>query len=757
MATPEPEQSKPVPADQDVESKPPAVCNTVSASSAGSVVQAGVVHGDIHLHPAAPAPALPRQLPASPGMFTGRATELAELDHALTATFPQTRAGERSPAKSGAASAGTAAGATVVISAIGGAGGIGKTWLVVRWAHTRMEWFPDGQLFVDLRGFSPTGEPMSPAVAVRGFLDTLGIVPDRIPVELEAQAALYRSLVADKRMLIVLDNAATVEQVAPLLPGGRACTVVVTSRRILTGLIARHGAHHLNLDVLTDTEARALLERRLGAARMAAEPRAVAALLGWCRGFPLALGLLAGRAQVYPGLPLAQLAAELRESSVDALDDDDPAASLPVVLATSHRALTLEQQHVFGLLGIAPGPDISLAAASLTGLSAARIGRLLRDLRDASLLYRDPHDRYSMHDLIRSFAATTAHRDLPDDPRDAALDRVVDFYLHTAHTADRVLSPHREPIRLAPPVPGAHPRPLSDAPAALAWLDTEHACLLAAQHTAALRHHHQIVSQLAGTLITFHQRRGHRHDDLAVWRAVLEVAAHLPDPTTRALAHRRLGHACSELGRHEEAIEHLCQALALAEHHHDPTRQAHVHQALARAWERRGDDRRALTHARRALALYQPLDQPIGKADALNSVGWHASRLGEYGTARAHCQEALTLYRQHHAHEGEANTLDSLGFIDHHTGRHQQAVHHYRQALTLFHALGNTVEAANTLDRLGHPHAALGRQDQARAAWGEALELYRQQGRDTDAERVQRRLDSLDHSGTDHPGHDIDS
>ncbi|WP_433272741.1 ATP-binding protein [Actinosynnema sp. CS-041913] len=711
------------------------VHNTVPGT-AGGVVQAGVVHGDVHLHPPPPVLGVPRQLPAAPGVFAGRGTELAELDRALTASSPnnQADAGSR---------AGTAA--TIVISAIGGAGGIGKTWLALRWAHARAEWFPDGQLFVDLRGFSPTERPMPPGEAVRGFLDALGVDPGRIPTELVAQAALYRSLVADKRMLVVLDNAATAEQVVPLLPGGRSCIVLVTSRRILSGLIARHGARHLNLDVLTDTEARTLLERRLGAERLAAEPRAATDLLTLCRGFPLALGLLAGRAHTNPRLPLAQLAGELREFGVGALDDDDPTASLTAVLATSHQALTPEQRRVFGLLGIAPGPDIGApAVACLTGLSPAGTGRVLRALQEASLLHRDSHGRYAMHDLIRGYAATTAQQDLPEDLRDAALERVVDFYLHTAHAANRLLNPHRTTTPLDPPAPGAHPHPLPDAPAALAWLSTEHACLLAAQHTGATRHRHQVVWQLAWALTTFHDWQGHRHDALAVWRAAADAVAHLPDPTTHVRTHRNLGRAYAELGRHEQALEHLHRALALAEHHHDSTHQAQTHLTLAWAWERRGDDRQALECARHALDLYRTLDHPVWEAHALNAVGWCAARLGAYDTARAHCQEALTLHRRQAYPAGEATALDSLGFIDHRTGHHQQAIDHYRQALTLRRSRGHTVTAAGTLDRLGHPHAALGQHDQARAVWQQALRLYRQLGRSTDAQRVQRQLDELD-------------
>ncbi|GAB2960570.1 AfsR/SARP family transcriptional regulator [Saccharothrix stipae] len=678
---------------------------------------------------------VPRQLPASPRWFTGRGGELARLDQALTAEP------EEDPQPSGTGSA-TPAAATVVISAIGGAGGIGKTWLALHWAHRHADRFPDGQLFVDLRGFSPDSEPLDPATAVRGFLHALGVDPGRLPTDVDAQAALYRSLIAGKRMLVVLDNAATADQVVPLLPGTPTCTVLVTGRTRLASLIDRHGARHLQLDVLSPEEARILLAERLGRERVAAEPGATEELIGLCGRHPLALSITARRASTHPRVPLAEFAAELRDLGLDVLDDDDPTASLPAVLSWSLRGLTAELRQVFALLGTAPGPDIDLpAATSLTGLSVARTRKALSVLEDHSLLDRHPRGRYAMHDLVRAYAARD-HRSEPATRE--ALARVVDFYLHTAHAADHLLDPHRTPVPLAPPVPGTHPHPLPDHRTALAWLDTHHPHLLAAQQVAATHHRHQTVWHLAWTLYTFHLRRGHRHDQLAVWQAAAAAATHLPDPATRTNAHRLLGHAHLVLGRQEQATTHLHQALALAERHHDPAQQACAHQALAWAWEQREDDRQALEHARHALGLFGVLDLPVREANALNQVGWHAARLGDYDTARDHCRQALVLHRRHHNPNGEAQTLDSLGYIDHHTGNHHRAIHHYQQALTRYRTLGNTTQAANTLESLSHPHAALGHHGQAWSARQEALELYGQQGRSADVERVRQLLADLD-------------
>ncbi|GAA1340437.1 BTAD domain-containing putative transcriptional regulator [Catellatospora bangladeshensis] len=678
--------------------------------------------------------ATPRQLPAAPAVFTGRARELAELDRALPAAAPPPAGEGPGPGAAG-----------VVVSVIGGAGGVGKTWLALVWAHRNLHRFPDGQLFVDLRGFSPAGRPTEPVDAVRGFLAALGADPDALPADLNALAALYRSLVAGRRVLVVLDNAATAEQVVPLLPGSASCAVLVTGRVVLPSLIDRHGARHLSLGALSREESRALLARRLGGRRVGADPGVVEELIGLCGRHPLALAITARHAATRPGIPLAEFAAELREPGLAALDHDtDPAASLPAVLSWSLRRLTEEQRTVFALLGTTPGPDADLpAAASLTGLPEARARRVLRVLEDHSLLDRRPHGRYAMHDLVRAYAATLA-RDLPEPVRRAALERVVDFYRHTAHTADHLLYALRPVVRLAPPAPGSRPLPLPDQRAALAWLDAHHPHLLAAQHIAAGHRHHEAVWHLAWTLNTFHLRRGHRQDELAVWRAAVDAAEHLPDPAALIHARRRLGHAHAELGRHEEAVAHLHHALAVAEHHDVPVQQARTHHALAWAWEQRADHRQALEHARRALDLYRGLDQPVWEADALNTVGWHEAHLGEYDTARDHCRAALALHRRHQDSDGVADDLDSLGFIDHRTGRHQRAVDHYRQALDLYRDVGNTTEAVDTLDYLGHPYAALGQHTRARAAWQEALDLYRRLGRDTDAERVRKQLDDLD-------------
>lgn len=662
----------------------------------------------------------PRQLPAAPASFVGRQDVLDRLDV-------------------------VDAGDTVVISAIAGAGGIGKTGLALHWAHRRLDRFPDGQLFVDLRGFSPEGKPMDPAVALRGFLGSLGVEPGRVPVDPHARAALFRSLVAGKRMLLVLDNAVDAAQVLPLLPGGGPCTVLVTSRNRLPGLLSGHAARHLPLDVLDGAEARALLTGSLGAARTASEPAAVEELVRLCGGFPLALNILAGHALTRPRLPLAALAAELRDFGLAALDGDDPAASLTDVLAWSHRALAPGRLTVWLLLASAPGREIGLpAAAALAGLSADETRAILRGLEQTSLVEQNTAGRYSMHDLIRRHAADAA-RALPEDERTAALRRVVDFYLHTAHAADRLLDPYAPLMPLGSPAAGVSPEHLADVSSASAWMTTEHEQLLAAQRTAARHGWHETAWQFAWVLATFQLRQGLRHESLTTWLTALEAAGHLAtaDPAIPIRTHRLLGYAYCQVEHHEEGIGHLNRALELAEHHGDATEQAHTHRLLTRAWGYRGDFRRALQHAERTLAHFRGVDEPSKEAEALNAAGWCNAVLGEFAVARSRCEAALKLFRDQENIDGEAAALDSLGYIDHHSGQYDRAIRKYRQALALQHRLGNTNGAADTLDNLGHSHVALGDIDEARTAWQESLELYRAQGRADSVERVLRQLDTL--------------
>jgi DNA-binding SARP family transcriptional activator/tetratricopeptide (TPR) repeat protein len=674
-----------------------------------------------------PAAPIPRQLPAAPGTFTGRSGELRRLGTALATS--------------------TISGGTVPIAVIAGAGGVGKTWLALHWAHRNQHRFPDGQLYVNLRGFDPSGEPTSPREAVRGLLDALGANPTAIPVELDSQIGLYRSMVADRRMLILIDNAADATQVTPLLPGSASCTVVVTSRDRLTSLITAYGAQVLPIEVLPNSDAHALLAARLGPGRLAGEPEAVAELLASCAGLPLALSIVAGRAQAHPEFPLAALAHELHDTThrLAALDEDNT-NSVRTILSWSYTTLTPQHATTFALLGLAPGPDISrTATTNLTNTTTPHTHTALRTLERSSLIHQPTPDRYRMHDLIRLYAQEQAAEQGTPAEREEALRRLVGFYAYTAVAGDGLLAPHRELRLVDLPEPASETQPMRDVPSVLAWFDAEHANLLAAQQLAGQLGWHELVWTLAWALTTFHQWRGHLVDDVASWEAALAATEYFDPPGARSLAHRLLGYGYAVVERRTEALENLHRSLAIAEDPADLMEQAESHHLLARIWELRGDDDQALEHARKALELWHGLDQPIEEARELNAVGWYSARTGDYDQARAACQDALVLLRGQHHIAGEANTLDSLGYIAHRSGQYVQAVAYYQQALALFHRLGNAFSEANTLDRLGQTYAA-GDHRLARVAWERALRLYEAHQRTADIERIEHQLASLDDS-----------
>jgi DNA-binding SARP family transcriptional activator/Tfp pilus assembly protein PilF len=685
---------------------------------------------------AAPAEtAVPAQLPADVRGFAGRTEHLARLDSIAT-TLAEGEGGGDDHATA------------VVISAIAGTAGIGKTALAVHWAHRVANRFPDGQLYVNLRGFDPGGTIVDPATAIRGLLDALAIPPERIPADPNAQAGLYRTTVADKRMLIVLDNARDTTQIRPLLPGAPGCLVLVTSRNRLTGLIAETGAYSLPLDLLTPDEARDLLTQRLGLRRITAEPEAVAALMRRCAFLPLALAVVAARAATQPQLSLAALAAELHDSGarLDALATDDPATDPGAVFSWSYHALTPPAARLFRLLGLHPGPDITAAAAaSLAALTPTRARPLLAELSTASLIAEHRPGRYTFHDLLRGYATQLAHTIDTDQQRHAATGRILDHYLHTAHPADRLLNPARDPLPLIPPRAGVTPEQLSDHAQAMGWFTTEHQVLLAAVAHAAATGLDTHTYQLAYTLQTFVARRGHWHDWVAIGRAAVTAAQRLADPTAQARAQRPLAAAYTQLGRLDDAHTQLHQALDMASRAGDQTQQAHAHHQLAILWERRGQPTQILHHAQQALHLYQATGDQVGQALALNQVGWCHILLGEHRQALTDCQQALTLLEQHGDRAGQAVTWDSLGYAHHHLGQHAQALTCFQHALNLNRDIGDRYQEATALTHVGDAHRAVGNPHAARGAWQQALAILDDLDH-PDASETRAKIEQLDRS-----------
>lgn len=643
---------------------------------------------------------VPAQLPADVPGFAGRTLALHTLDNLLTET-------------------------AMAVAVVSGTAGVGKTALAVHWSHAVRSRFPDGQIFVSLRGFDPTGQVVSPQEALRGLLDALGVPPERVPATLDAQAALYRSVVAGRRLLLVLDNARDVEQVRPLLPGTASVVVVVTSRAHLTGLLA-DGASSVPLGLLSRLEAEELLTNRLGPG-IVAQRDALDQVITACARLPLALSIAVARTR-QTNFPLSALAAELGEASdrLTALEVGDPAGDVRAVLSWSYAALSEPAARLFRLLGLAVGPDFDVPALiSLAGLPERDLRAPLRELTRASLVTEYAVGRYSQHDLLREYAAELARLDDSEDARRSATVRLLDHYLHTAYAADRLLNPTREPINLpmGGPAPGASPERLEDLAAAMAWFAEHHAVLMAALRQAAAIGLDRLAWQLAWSLDTYSSRKGHLHDQAEAWQIAIECAARLGETPARAYGHRNLSQANVKLGRYVEATDDLKRALELFTTVGDRIGQARTQHHLAYLWGQQKEPATALGHARQALALFVGTDDRAGQAEALNAIGWYHAMLGEFEQTLSHCRQALELFEADGDLHGATSVWDSLGYAHHHLGNHAEAIGCYQHGITLARALDHDYFVAELQVHAGDSYRAAGQPDAARIAWVEAEQL----------------------------------
>jgi tetratricopeptide (TPR) repeat protein/transcriptional regulator with XRE-family HTH domain len=672
-----------------------------------------------------PAATPPRQLPAPVADFTGRAAELAVLTQIL----------DDAAGPPGA----------IVICAIGGTAGVGKTALALHWAHQVADRFTDGQLYVNLRGFDPSGSPAPPAEAIRGFLDALGVPSDRIPPATDAQAGLYRSLLADKRMLIVLDNAHDEQQVRPLLPASLASQVIVTSRNQLAGLAAADGARLLTLDVLTPAEAVRLLTARIGTGRASAEPDAVAEIAGLCACLPLAIAIAAARAAARPDFPLSALAAELRDtaSRLDALDSGDPAASVRSVFSWSYRQLAPEAARLFRLLGLHPGPDISVpAAASLAALPEPAARRLLRDLARDCLITEHAPGRYACHDLLRAYAAAQA-RDADTEPeRLAAVTRLLDHYLHTGYAAARMIHEWRDPMILTPLSQGAAAESLDGYQQAMTWFGTEHEVLSAATAHGAGSGLNRHAWQLSWVLSTYLDRRGQWSERAAILGTGLAAATRLGDITGQAVCCRLLAKAHAWAGDYDQAEDCAQRSVELHRQLGDHVGEAKTRTVLAVIAERQDRYGDAIDHSKQALQLFQAAGHAVGVAEELNNIGWEYALLGDYQQAQRFCQQSLTLSAELGHRYVEGNAWDSLGYAEHHLGNFGEAAACYERALGIMRELGDRWAEADALTRLGDTRHAAGELPRAGQAWQQALAIF-DDLEHPDAEKIRARLADL--------------
>ena len=547
-----------------------------------------------------------------------------------------------------------------------------------------------------------------------------------------------------------MDNARDAEHARTLLPGSTGPMVVITSRNDLTSMVAIEGAQPVRLPLLDAAEARQLIIRHLGIGQVENQAEAVDELIGLCARLPLALSIVAARAATRPDFPLSALVTQLRDARgrLDVLSIGEAAGDLRAVFSSSYLQLDAPAARMFRLIGLHPGPDISLyAAASLAGIPHREAGQLLEQLTRAHLLTEPQPQRYEIHNLLSAYAAEQTNIHDSDSERHDAIDRLLDHYLHTAHAAAELLQPSCSQLTLAAPSDGVTPETVTDAGRAMQWFALQHHTLLNAIAQAAGAGRETHAWQIAWTMVTWCSRRGLWADLATAQRTALEAARRTDDRTGQAHAHRYLGRACASLGFHDEAGTHLHQALDLYQQLDDSIGQAFVHLAFSLELDSQNQPLPALHHAKYFLELVRADGRRIAEAEGLNNVGWCYARLGDQAQALNWCHQALQLCQELGYRLGEARTWDSLGYAYHHLGRLTEAADCYSHALTLYQEFDVQHEQAATLDRLGDTQEAASNPAAAQSSWHHATHIL-DRLHHPDAQQIRdkmRRLNTTPH------------
>jgi tetratricopeptide (TPR) repeat protein len=621
---------------------------------------------------------VPAQLPAALVTFTGRAAELLRLDAELS----------RTPSP----------GSTMTTLLISGTAGVGKTSLAVEWAHRVRARFPDGQLYVNLRGYDPD-RPTPAADATAGFLRALGTPAADLPLDPDDRAAAYRTALDGRRVLVVLDNASSLEQVQPLLPGAPTCAVIVTSRDGLPGLVVRHGARRLDLDLMPGGDALDLLRTLVGD-RVDADPEAAAALAARCARLPLALCLAGELAASRPNDPIATLVEGLADHRrrLDLLDaGGDPRTAVRRVFSWSYRHLPPAAARAFRLLGLHPGPDLDpYAAAALIDSDLLQAHRLLDQLTRAHLIQPTGTDRYGMHDLLRDYAIQAA--DNHHSERGDGLSRLFAYYQAATTAAVDVLHPS-ERDRRPRPLAVATPIPPMDAGSARSWLDAERKVLVrACAHTATAGWPEHAVRLATALKREVEDRPA---DAVVVYTHALDAADQLGDRSARAYALIGLGWAHQKTADYDRAFEHNTSAAIAFRQLGDDDGLAHAEHNLGAIYLRRGQVPAAVDHFRRSFSGFRKTGARAGEAHAVKHLGLALTELGHHDEAVDRLTEALELHRSIGNAVGAASTLENLAGACLAGGRYEEAERYVGQALALCAEIEQPWVRADALDHLG--------------------------------------------------------
>jgi tetratricopeptide (TPR) repeat protein len=625
--------------------------------------------------------------------------------------------------------------------------------VAVHWAHQVADRFRDGQLYVNLRGYDP-GQPMPAADALAWFLRALGVPGQDVPADEDERAARYRSLLAGRRILVVLDNARSAEQVRPLLPGSPACAVVVTSRDSLTALVAKDGAARLDLDLLPARDAVSLLRALIGG-RVDAEPEAAQALADRCCRLPLALRVAAELAVARPSDPLAELAGELADQQrrLDLLDaGGDPRTAVRAVFSWSYRHLDAGAARTFRLACLHPGPDFDVyAVAALADTDLAQARGTLDVLARAHLVQPAGGGRHSMHDLLRAYAREVAARD-GEDEQHQALTRLFDHYLHAAATAMDTLYAAERHWRPRIPSPTTPVPSITGPEVVQAWLDAERGTLVAVTAHAADHGWPSHAIRLATTLFRYLDRGGHCPEAITIHSRARMAARQAGDSAAEAVALNHLGIVAMRQGRYQQAICHLEQALALFRQTGDRTGQARALCNLGLASYHQGRNAQASDCYKQSLALHRENGDQAGETIVLGNLGLVDLRQGRYRQASGPFRQSLALARTTGNRAMESSALLALGEVSLRQGAYQRATRLLQQALALSRETGDRDHEATALARLGDLCRRLGRHEQASDYLQQALDVARQSGnRDDEAEALNGLGETL--LGTGQPAH----
>ncbi len=643
-----------------------------------------------------------RTLPRDIASFTGRQSELEQL--VAAAAVP---------------------GGVVGIHAIGGMAGVGKTAFAVHAAHRLADRFPGGQIFLPLHGHTPGQAPVDPADALASLLLTLGVPAAQIPPGVEARMALWRDRLAEKQLLLILDDAASSDQVLPLLPGAGGSLVLVTSRRHLSAL---DDATAVSLDTLPPDQAAALLARLAGRAGLSPADPAVGQITRLCGYLPLAIGMVARQLHHHPSWTLTGRAAELA-SARDRLElMATENLSVAAAFNLSYADLSEDQQRLFRRLGLHPGADIdAYAAAALDGTDLPAARRGLEALYDQYLLTEPAQGRYRLHDLIREHARALAARVDPEHDRDGAVARLLDYYQHTAALADVLIARQARRIPAVGTVPAAVPV-LANDEQALAWARAERASLIAClDHATVTGQHAQIIALTAGIAGLLRQD-GPWADAVARHTAAVQAARHLGDRLGQAGALNDLGATGRLTGDYPAAAEALEQALGIYRDLGDRVGQANALNDLGAMRRLTGDYPAAAEALEQALGIYRDLGDRVGQANALNdlgAVGWAAS---DFQAAAGALEQALGIYRDLGDRVGQANALNHLGFVRRLTGDYPAAAEALEQALGICRDLRGRRGESNALNHLGAVRLATGDYPAAAQLLEQALGICRDRG-----------------------------